>query len=192
MIWRPEEKTRENLTGFPNKYQIGGLQHLPARHVLNEVGEAAFNQAYKFSMVRNPFDKIVSQYEYIKKRKDLMEHIGMSDQCPFEKYVELISKTKHIQWEAQYKFIYNENGESVVNHIMRFENFASEIAYLMNKLNIQRKEIRHDKRSTRTSMQKYYTSASYEQVVDLYSTDFKLLNYPTPSFSQAENTILRH
>lgn len=70
MIWQADEKVEKNLcmglvSRYHNKYQTGGLQqHLLASQVKQEGGDIFFNSAFKFSMVRNPFDRILSQYHY--------------------------------------------------------------------------------------------------------------------------------
>ena len=55
-----------------NKFQTGGLQHLQARHILAEAGEEVFRGYFKFAMVRNPWDKVISQWRYLSQRPDLL------------------------------------------------------------------------------------------------------------------------
>ena len=86
IIWPFNKKPRaeSNLwkgTGDTNhnKYQTWGLQHLLASQIQKEVGDEIFEIFFKFTIVRNPWDKVVSQYIYMKKRKDLREFIGMKE-----------------------------------------------------------------------------------------------------------------
>ena len=50
------------VTRFENKYQTGGLQHLLAWQVREEVGCEVFNDYCKFVFVRNPWGRIASQF----------------------------------------------------------------------------------------------------------------------------------
>ena len=88
-----------------NKYQTGGLQHLLAKQVQAEVGDTVFSSYYKFSISRNPWDKAVSQFCFMQRRKDLRDFVGMDERDTFEKYLELIQKKEHVQWKNQLDFI---------------------------------------------------------------------------------------
>ena len=57
-----------------NKYQSGGLQHLLATQIKQEVGSAVFDDYYKFSFTRNPWDKVVSQFLHLKTRRDIQQY----------------------------------------------------------------------------------------------------------------------
>lgn len=71
MIWPDiDSRSEEDLwkgfvRPFYNKYQTGGLQHLCAHQIRDEVGRDFFRDAYKFTMVRNPWDKVVSQFVFM-------------------------------------------------------------------------------------------------------------------------------
>ena len=66
VLFKPiKERTTKDLWMFPSKYQTGGLQHLMASHIIEEVGEDIFKEYFKFSFVRNPWDKMVSQFNFL-------------------------------------------------------------------------------------------------------------------------------
>jgi len=182
LIWSNEEKTEENLwMGFvdkySNKYQTGGLQHLLAKQIFCEVGKEIFLNSYKFSMVRNPFDRIVSQFESMKQRRDLRDFIGMNASDSFDRYLDLIKNKKHVQWEPQWKFLYDDEGHKIVDKVMRFENFKLEVSSLLKSFNIKIDEIPWLNRSGRKKTEYYYCDSSYEKVRNMYKRDFELLEY---------------
>ena len=84
------------VTRFENKYQTGGLQHLLGWQIRKEVGSDIFNSYYKFTVVRNPWDRTVSQFAYMQQRPDLMEFLGMNLDTEFKSYLELICLKKHV------------------------------------------------------------------------------------------------
>ena len=51
-----------NAIGLPIKH------HRTAREVIAAIGKDKWNTAYKFTLVRNPWDEVVSHYEYRRKR----------------------------------------------------------------------------------------------------------------------------
>ena len=200
MIWAPEEKIKENLYGGggglnepfikkllkprANKHQTGGLQHLLAKQVKKEVNNKFFAQALKFTMVRNPWDKVISQYKYMFTKNSLMKYIGMDKNTKLIQYLELISKKKHVQWEDQHKFFLDDNGETIVNHILKFENFNMEVSKILNKLDIEFDAILHLNKGIRKHYSEYYDNETKEFVADMYSQDIKLLGYSYNSMTK--------
>lgn len=190
VIWpsnhdRTEANLWKGLVGeYSNKYQTGGLQHLLASQIRQEVSEDIFNQFFKFTVVRNPWDKAVSQFSYMKTRPDLRQLIGMKENTEFKTYLALIQETKHIQWEEQYKFFLDENGEEIVDFVGRLENFNRDLLKILEKINrksplVARKieNIPHSKKSIRSHYKDYYDDESKEIVHQLYARDIDILGY---------------
>lgn len=162
---------------YHNKYQTGGLQHLLARQIRSEVGADVFESYFKFSIVRNPWDKAVSQFAYMSQRKDLMDYIGMQPGDCFKKYLELISRKKHVQWEPQVSFVFDDNGDSLVDHIGRLESFTQSVTRIMSRLGITTTAIPHSNKGQRNAYQDYYDTESEEWVRAMYADDVQTFGY---------------
>ena len=176
-------RTKKNLWGGydSNKYQDGGLQHLMATHILNEVGEDIFSKYFKFSFVRNPWDKLVSQFFYCKyypPRKDLRKWLNINEKTSFVEYLSKIQTVQiHIQWDRQYKFLYDDNGKLLVDFIGRFENFQEDFNIVCDKIKIPRQKLPHTKKSKHKHYTEYYDDETREIVAEKYAKDIEYFGY---------------
>lgn len=179
-IW-PNQRDPETLwMGFidkyHNKYQTGGLQHLLARQIKEEIDTNIFNSYWKFSVVRNPWDKIISQYFYTQKKPRILSFLGVEEIKSLEEYLELISKKKYVQWEEQWKFLYDDNKECLVDDVYRFEFFKEIAINIYQKLNLPL-TILHLNKTNHKHYSEYYTSETKEMVAEMYATDILTFNY---------------
>ena len=185
VIWPQKQgRTEDDLwmgfvSRFENKYQTGGLQHLLARQVREEVGSDVFSAYYKFAFVRNPWDRIVSQFAYMQQRPDLMDFLGMTSDTEFKAYLELIRRKEHVQWMPQVRFLLDQDGSLLVDRIGRLESFNEDCAQIFSALGLAPDLFPgHAKKSKRKSLEYYYAdSESIEMVADLFAEDIKFLEY---------------
>jgi hypothetical protein len=162
---------------YHNKYQTGGLQHLLATQIRAEVGAEVFSRYYKFSIVRNPWDRAISQFAYMDKRDDLRVFVGMKKGDSFKKYVELIAKKRHVQWEPQVSFVRNSTGESLVDHIGRYESFSDSVFHVLRAIGIKADKIPHRNKGQRGAYQDYYDAESREMIGAMYAADIEAFGY---------------
>ncbi len=191
LIWTPEQRTPEFLcrgfvSEFHNRYQTGGLQHLLARQVREEVGAETFERCFKFSFVRNPWDKAVSQYAYMAQREDLRRFVGMSPQTGFKDYLSLIVRRRHVQWEPQLSFLLDDNGELLVDYVGRYEQLLEGAQHVLRQLRLPPRLLPHGNRSRRGAYQDYYDDESREMVAELFAEDIDRLGYVYESVPSAQ------
>lgn len=181
VLW-PRPRSQADLwmgftSRFANKYQTGGLQHLFARHIRQEVGRDAFTTYFKFSFVRNPWDKAISQFFSMQRRDDLREFIGMKPGDCFKTYLERIAKKQHVQWEPQHRFLLDDNGELLVDRVGRFEHFERDLRAVLARLGVEVAAVPHRNRTSHGPYQEYYDPESVGMVEEMYAEDIARFGY---------------
>jgi hypothetical protein len=182
VIWPKPRATEDLWMGFTephrNKYQTGGLQHLCAHQIRQEVGATVFDQFFKFSIVRNPWDRLVSQYAYLPSRPDLQEYLRVSAAAPFSEYIETIGGSDHVQVMPQTQFLSNGSDASIVDFIGRFENLVDDAAYIFERLGMEGTPLPHRNPSKRMKdYRDYYTAETRDRVAEIYAEDIRVFGY---------------
>jgi hypothetical protein len=153
----------DNLNGYY-------LQHL----TLNEIYELSNNQKskslFKFTFVRNPWDRLVSEYVW------KYQHLN------FDKYIykvqevvknRILLETNNIHFRPQVEFI-NED----IDYIGRFENFQNDVKKIIHQFKLEPNTfIPHEKKSHKTHYAKYFTEETSEIVKKIYSEDIDQFDY---------------
>jgi hypothetical protein len=181
LIW-PEPRTEQELwmgfvSPYANRYQTGGLQHLSARNVRQVVGRDVFESYFKFSFVRNPWERAVSQYSYLARRADLRRLLGKPGGITFDDYLEKIAHIRHVQWEPQMEFLHDDNGDLIVDFIGRFENLENDAQVVLTRIGLPSRQLPHKQASAHGAYPGYYDSRARDRVHALYANDIQKLGY---------------
>jgi hypothetical protein len=165
---------------FHNRYQTGGLQHLTAPLARSVVGKETFESYFKFAIVRNPWDKAASQFAYMAQRPDLREFVGLQPDDDFETYLSLIAQKPHVQWQDQFSFLHDADGELLVDRIVRFESLDSDLRFALEHLGVRPERIPRTNASTRRPLRDIYNDRARRRVAELYGRDIAAFNYSFP------------
>lgn len=161
-----------------NKYQTSGLQHLSAKNIRAEVGEQIFSSYFKFAIVRNPWDKVISQFLYLKRRRrDFRRYLGVTRFVSLKRYLEALQKVDHVHWAEQYRFLHDDDGTPLVDYIGRFERLDAEFATIAQTLGLSETALPHAKKSERRNYRDYYTAETRELVAVIYRRDIETFGY---------------
>jgi hypothetical protein len=149
-------------------------------------GPEDFNRYFKFTFVRNPFDRLVSAYLFMKKgglnRKDKRwsdKHFARYDD--FGSFVKgwvnrwNIERALHFRPQARFICL---GGKPRVDFIGHFENLTADFAHVAQKLQVQASLQEINRNAVREKdYRQYYTAETRAIVEKVYAEDFKLLGY---------------
>jgi hypothetical protein len=132
-----------------------------------------FESYFKFAFVRNPWDRLVSEYEFIRRRPDHGRHSKVM-KMGFEKYIVYQSK----RFDAhQINMLADKNGNLLMDFIGKFENLHDDWNRVTDKLGIENKELTHRKKAGIKDYNSYYTDESRALVSELWKRDIEAFGY---------------
>jgi len=131
------------------------------------LGEAEFANLYKFTCVRNPWDRMVSYYFTPRQNMDTWDR---------KRFRKLISKAVSV---ADYLRLNKDDEDPFANvdYIMRFEKLADDFRAVCAALDIQATELPQYNRSTREHYSKYYDNALRKLVRKRFAAEIERFGY---------------
>ena len=173
-------KFNELLTRLPYQKAPEKMVHLPhidAKSLKIRVGPKLFESMFSFAIVRNPFDHLVSRYEYIKAKEnhhfyEAANQLEFGDFLIHQKWRDLNSR------KTQHSKVSDKNGKIIVSKIYRFEKFNDILSDLASILDIENiTEIPHENASNRRPYQEYYNEKSINFVEQNFKSDLDFFSY---------------
>ena len=185
-LWLPEERTPDNfwmgtIAPFHNRYQTGGLQHLTALQLRHAIGRQKFAEYYKFSIVRHPTEMAFSQFNYMRRRPDLMNLIGMFPSDSFVTYLRKTYRYAHVQWQPQVSFLFDYAGNCLVDFIARLEHIDDDFEEIRRACGLPPNiRLPHSRRGTyaQDGLTRELTVEARALLMELYKDDFEKFDYP--------------
>jgi hypothetical protein len=93
--------------------------HRPAKLVRQSMGRRTWDRYFTFCIERNPWDKVVSAYHFLRVKRSLHDFV-MSERIK-----------RFRDWDH-----YTEDGRVIVDHVARFENLQTELTDICARLGL--------------------------------------------------------
>jgi hypothetical protein len=156
-------------------------KHLTAKEVINVIGQKKWDDAYKFTVVRNPWDKVVSQYKHnIKVNSSNMaeQEISFKDWlcCTLGEPRNEFYYARPQMFYPQVEWLKNYQGKIDMDKVIRFENLDVGINEVFELLSIDT-NLPHLNRTPKTTYRDFYDEESRQIVNDWFLEDTREFSY---------------
>lgn len=149
-------------------------QHATILDVKKVLPSEIFDRYFKFAFVRNPFTRLISEYEYIKRTTDHGRNKKVLAMNSFKDYI-LYQSTR---FDAhQVNMLCDQNGTVLMDYIGKFENLQKDWDYVCNKIGLPKTELPHTKKTEKVNFSDYYPPQNIELVQKLWKKDFETFDY---------------
>lgn len=164
----------------------GELQHLTAARIRAMLrDEATFREYFKFTIVRNPWERLVSTCAWTGQKWARGEEL---EPAPFDELVRQLHEvclaarraasppplSHHLQ--PQFQYVCDEKLQPMVDFIARYENLEQDWRRVCARLNIDLPLPRR-MRSHHRPYREYYSDETRAMVAEVYARDAELFDY---------------
>lgn len=155
--------------------------HLTAKEIIAKTGKQKWDAAYKFTVVRNPWDKVVSLYEY--RRKKNKTQIASQD-ITFTQWVKLTHGQDRNSFyndnvksfQPQVEWLKDDEGTIAINFVARFETLHADFDQIRDAIGTGA-DLPHLNASSRRSYKDYYSDETREIIARWYREDIEVFAY---------------
>lgn len=146
--------------------------HITAEQLRQKLPPKMFNNYFKFCFVRNPWDWQVSLYHYAIHEEGHHQQ-EMTRNMTFEEYLYWrVKDDKHLQRE----FMYDSNGNCLVDYIGKLENIVEDFNAICQKIGVDIK-LPHSNKSPHKKYREYYTETTRALVEEHFKEDIETFDY---------------
>ena len=162
-----------------------GQHHTPG--FIRKTMPDIFQKYFKFAIVRNPYDWVVSAYRFFSQSpgEELYELFRSFND--FEHFINHISehdiysgniKTAVMpSYAPQRNFLYDDSNGPLVDFVARFENLQNDFDMVCDKIGIPSVELGHHNKSNHHEFEAYYSPTLRNRIYELFKTDFETFGY---------------
>lgn len=156
------------------------FEHKTALEKRRELGDWRWRRSFKFSFVRNPWDKVLSHYNY----RVATNQTGMGDRhISFRDWVLRAYGSQDPRYYDQPRmfapqayWICDENQRSLVDFVGRFESLTSDFAAVCQQIGVTR-ALPHLKQSRHSHYSDSYDAESRDCVARWFARDIEEFHY---------------
>jgi len=192
--YKPFDVTKSIFVHIPkcagvsiNKTIYGNLAggHTTLDEYLNVFEPDCIANYFKFTVVRNPWDRVVSAYFFLRSggfgnANDIRFSEEFSRTNNFADFVrKSVSKTNIWQWHhfrPQYHYMLEKRGKVHLDFVAFLENIDSDFVYIVDRMGLDRALTKSNK-GHHSSYMDYYDEESRNIVAEVYAEDIRMLGY---------------
>ena len=151
-------------------YIDSATKHISASQARQLYGEDIWNSYTKFSVVRNPWDRVMSIWATTRWH----ETAGLALNCPLETFIRNLRPHPREHYGSLF---YHEILDEEMDFVLRFESLQGDLDRMLTQLGFDPVRLPHVNKRQRGSYRQMYSEHSRELVRKMFSEDIAAFEY---------------
>jgi hypothetical protein len=161
-------------------FKSGALyyNHMPACEILQHVGDDVWNAYFKFTIVRNPFDKLVFAFYHFEKFRNPDKYLN-EDKNDIKKFIKWVLSGKKVDD----KHLYLIEGQEAIGYYICFESLKEGFRFVCASMGVKfvinaLPNFKRGFRNTHYALAFFYDQESADLVAQNYEFEINKFGYP--------------
>jgi hypothetical protein len=179
----PRTGLRRLLSHLPlreDPQRVAFRPHSTASWARLKLSAPLYDSYCAFTVVRNPFDRAVSNYHFLRQHPEHHAHRHVKH-LTFDQYLEFLRRRRWLRDPTQRSRVVDAQGRLLCDPLLRFERLESDFAALCRRLDLpDGTTLGRQNASRHRPYREYYERrATRDAAVDLFAADFETFGYST-------------
>jgi len=165
-------KSRAKLEWDYHKYVFRAHDDISAAQ--RRMPAELFDRYFKFTFVRNPWDRLVSEYEFLLRKTEHGRHERVKKLGGFGEFIRMQIPRRDAY---QINMMCDRHGKVLMDFIGKLENLQDDWKTVCERTGIPYQELQRKNASERSHYQDYYDSESRQLVARHWAREIELFGY---------------
>lgn len=152
-------------------------KHSKLVDVYGLVDQAQMEEYFVFTLVRNPWDRIVSYYHWLQEQTFDHPHVALAKSVGFSAFLNDGVTQAMMGNDGAAGYVSDRGGVGRCNLYLRLENLAQDMRALEDAIGVKLGAVPHANASKRDGYQTYYSDEDQALVGQLFATDIARFDY---------------
>lgn len=144
--------------------------HITCYNFFDIFNKKVFNDYFKFAVIRNPWDRMVSRYFYSKKIDSKFKNFSFEDFINFD-----LEKNMHVL--NQYEFCTKDKVNFCLDKIIKFENINDDFNQISSIIFGNKNLLNHSNKTDHSDYREYYNDNLKDKIYRNFKKDLNFFNY---------------
>ncbi len=153
-------------------------KHARLTDIYGLVDQAQIEQYFVFTIVRNPWDRVVSYYHWLQGQSFDHPAVRIAQSMPFTGFLQDGFIQRSLQNDAAPRYVMDKDGVEQCDLYLRLERLHEDVQKLEVALGLKLGELPHDNKSQRDKeYSKYYDDTGREIIGTAFESDINKFGY---------------
>lgn len=159
--------------------QVSGRlwKHSKLVDVYGLVDQAQMEDYFIFTLVRNPWDRMVSYYHWLQDQSFEHPHVTLAKSVEFSAFLNDGLTQAMMSNDGAARYVSDRNGVDRCDLYLRLEHLAQDVEVLEDALGVRLGMMPHANKSTRDAYQGYYSKEDQALVGSVFAPDIARFDY---------------
>ena len=171
-------KARKRRRKLANAQTRGRLwKHSTLADIDGLIEPEELDELFCFTMVRNPWDRMVSYYHWLKDQKFDHPAVALAARLPFDTFVQHPQTTRSLRANPAVSYLTDALGQNRSNAFVRLEHLETDLIPLEAHLGFKLTLPRANSSERETDWRQYYSKPAQKAVEDACAEDISRFGY---------------